>query len=239
MDHSSNSDKFIKLNKLCLSRSGQKILNQVDDVWPAKGVVVLLGANGAGKSSLLDVIAGIKNPDSGDIEHHQSRIKFLMPEPANFYPYLTVNEQLNFVAGLFNKKVDGQKIEAVMDDWQLNQVSHKLTKNLSLGFRQRLSLAQLALSDADILLLDEPMNGMDPEILSVFKTQVMNWKKTKSVVMATHIMHEAQILADWVVVMFQGKIIKSQAYLNQMSFHQIYQDAIDEYHLANKSTGMK
>lgn len=234
MDHSSNTNKFMKLNKLCLTRSGQKILDQIDDVWPSTGVVVLLGANGAGKSTLLDVISGIKNPDSGQVVHHRKQSKFLLPEPASFYPYLTVKEQLNFVIQLSGNQFNNQQLQEVMDVWQLHQVAKKLTKNLSLGFRQRLSLAQLTLSNSDVLLLDEPMNGMDPEILKVFKQQVLAWKKTKSIIMATHIMHEAQILADWVVVMFQGKIISSQAYLGQTDLHQIYQNAIDEHHLTNK-----
>jgi len=234
MNQSLHSAKFMKLNQLCLTRSGQKILDQIDDVWPTTGVVVLLGANGAGKSTLLDIISGVKNADSGQVEHQQERSKFLMPEPASFYPYLTVKEQLEFVTELTGGQFESQQLTEVMDVWQLHQVAHKLTKNLSLGFRQRLSLAQLALSNSDILLLDEPMNGMDPDILSVFKQQVLQWKQTKLIVMATHIMHEAQVLADWVVVMFQGKIIKSQAYQATVDFHHIYQNAIDEYHLANQ-----
>ncbi|WP_162846843.1 ATP-binding cassette domain-containing protein [Marinicella litoralis] len=227
----------MKLNKLCFTRSGQKILDQIEDDWPSTGVVVLLGANGAGKSTLLDVIAGIKKADSGELILQQSHSKFLMPEPAAFYPYLTVKEQLNFIADMFVNVQPDLQVENAMEVWQLHPVADKLTKNLSLGFRQRLSLAQLALSNADILLLDEPMNGMDPEILSVFKEQVLTWKKTKSVIMATHIMHEAQILADWVVVMFQGKIIRSHAYSEEISFHQIYQKAIDDYHLGHAVNG--
>ncbi len=220
----------MKLNQLLLKRSGQIILNDIEDSWPEQGVVVLLGANGAGKSTLLEVISGVKEADSGDVILSSEKKSFLMPEPASFYPYLSVREQLSFVDGLIEKEVKQKKIDEVMGVWQLTQVADKLTKHLSLGFRQRLSLAQLSLSESDILLLDEPMNGMDPEIMSVFKSQISSWKKTKLIIMATHIMHEAQLLADWVVVMYQGQIVRSEPYKNQKGFHEIYQEAIDDHY---------
>jgi ABC-type multidrug transport system ATPase subunit len=71
---------------------------------------------------------------------------------------------------------------------------------------------------------------MDPEVLAVFKQKILQLKTTKGIVMATHIMHEAQELADWVAVMHQGQIISSEAYDNSIPFHQLYQQAIDEHH---------
>jgi ABC-type multidrug transport system ATPase subunit len=196
---------------------------------------VLLGANGAGKSSLLSVLAGISAPDLGVVEMSTSSKAFLMPEPAAFYPQLTVQEQLMFVAGLFDIEGAAQLVDELMSHWQLQAVKKKLTKQLALGYRQRLSLAQLALSDAEVMLLDEPMNGMDPEIMTVFKQQVMQWKINKSLVVATHIMPEAEAMADWVVVMFQGRIIHSAAYHHDISFSEIYQQSIAALSLSSAS----
>ena len=219
-------NEFIKLSKISWSKSGQKILDNLTVDIPSKGVTVLLGANGAGKSTLLSVLAGIRSPDSGTIEMAPLNKTFLMPEPAVFYPNLTVQEQLMFVAGLFDVKPALLQVEKLIIQWQLQTVKLKLTQHLSLGFRQRLSMAQLALTDAGVMLLDEPMNGMDPEVMAVFKNQVMQWKVSKSLVIATHIMHEAEALADWVVVMFRGRVIYSAAYQHDISFSDIYQQAI-------------
>ena len=229
MESSIQTAKQLKLNKLCLARSKQKILHGIDVELPTPGVTVLLGANGAGKSSLLNVLAGISLPDSGQIIRTDLSDSYLMPEPASFYPHLTVLEQLRFVAEQC-QTLDDDWISAVMSAWQLEHEAQKLTSQLSLGYRQRLSLAQLAVSDAEVLLLDEPMNGMDPAIMSLFKEQMHIWQQNKTVVMATHIMHEAQDMADWVVVMHQGHVIQSSAYQHQISFNQLYQNAIKHHH---------
>ncbi len=220
----------MKLNKLHLSRSKQVILQHVSAEFPVPGVVVLLGANGAGKSTLLSVLAGVSQVDSGSIEMGRLNDVFLMPEPAAFYPQLTVTEQLEMVANLNQKNHVDQVVNSAIEHWKLNPVASKLTKHLSLGYRQRLSLAQLMVSEADLLLLDEPMNGMDPEVVAVFKSQINQWKVSKCIVMATHIMHEAQEMADWVVVMHQGRVIHSAPYRNQQDFHDIYQLAIQSDH---------
>jgi len=229
----SNGAKYMKLKQLCLSRSKQMILRNLNAEFPSTGVTVLLGANGAGKSSLLNVIAGVSTLDSGEVEKNDSTSVCLMPEPAVFYPHLTVREQLNFLAELFNNKKDQNLIEVALDVWQLEAVKDKLTQHLSLGYRQRLSLAQLMVSQAGIWLLDEPMNGMDPEVLSVFKMQIQAMKKSKTIIMATHIMHEAQELADWVAVMHNGQIIYSEPYDNAITFHDLYQKAIQTHNHAS------
>ncbi|VAW47334.1 hypothetical protein MNBD_GAMMA02-516, partial [hydrothermal vent metagenome] len=220
---------YMKLKQLCLSRSKQMILHDLNAQLPSTGVTVLLGANGAGKSTLLNVLAGISELDSGTLQLAANTSVCLMPEPAVFYPQLTVVEQLNFVANLFGQNFDPSCIEAALDVWQLQAVKDKLTQHLSLGYRQRLSLAQLTVAAADLWLLDEPMNGMDPEVLSVFKQQIEALKLSKGIIMATHIMHEAQELADWVVVMHQGQIIYSEAYDNGTPFHELYQQSIQDH----------
>lgn len=235
MESTSSYANFMKLNKLCLSRSKQKILHELTVELPPSGVTVLLGANGAGKSTLLSVLAGISQADSGIIALGGVKDVFLMPEPAAFYPQLTVKEQLMFVTKLFHSTDLDNRVAQAIETWKLDDVSNQLTQHLSLGFRQRLSLAQLMVSNAGLLLLDEPMNGMDPELLMTFKAQINHWKKAKSIIMATHIMHEAQELADWVVVMNQGQIIYSAAYTNEGSFHDIYQQAMQAQHAKYES----
>ncbi len=221
-----NEVKRMKLKQLCVIRSGQKLLQNLTLDLPGTGVTVLLGANGAGKSTLLNVMSGISEFDSGEIFDLEQTSVCLMPEPAVFYPQLTVKEQLSYTAHIFDQGKDLEVVESALKLWQLQAVSSQLTQHLSLGYRQRLSLAQMTVSGAVLWLLDEPMNGMDPEVLMTFKQQIKKLKSSKAIIMATHIMHEAQDLADWVVVMHQGRAVFSEAYDNKSQFHDLYQQAI-------------
>ncbi len=227
MEKALNADKQLKLKALSLTRSVQNILTDLTVELPTPGVTVLLGANGAGKSSLLKVLAGIIEPSTGEIEVGGLKTFAYMPEPANFYPNLTVCEQLEFVSTLYNG--NNERVKQAIDTWQLGNQVNKLTKHLSLGYRQRLSLAQLSVADADLLLMDEPMNGMDPVVMQTFKQQIKQWCQTKAVIMATHIMHEAQAMADWVAIMHQGRIIHTTEYNNQ-NLNELYQTAINSHH---------
>lgn len=227
----------MKLNKVCVNRTGQNILKDLNVELPEKGMIAMLGANGAGKSTLLKLMAGLIKCDKGTISHRLNSC-FLMPEPAVFYPYLTVQEQLLFTAQINGVTEAQQRVSQVTKLWQLNQYRNHLTKHLSLGYKQRLSLAQLDLSDAQLLLMDEPMNGMDPEVLQIFKTQIEILKKQKLIVMATHIMQEVQALADWVLVIYQGTVIYSNVYDQGTGFQQIYQSAVDT-HQAKQVNGVQ
>ena len=225
----------MKINQLCLTRTGREILQQVNTDLPDSGVVVLLGANGAGKSSLLEVMAGLLQPDHGEVQGMGSLSRYLLPEPAVFYPYLSVREQLQFVAWQMQR--EAVDLNAVVKRWGLNSMANRLTRQLSLGYRQRLSLAQLDVSDANVLLMDEPMNGMDPQVMDDFQQQVLRWKKDKLIVIATHIMQEIESLADWVVVMHQGHLIESRAHDPQLGFQALYQQAINQWQAASGVPG--
>ncbi|MCX7555202.1 ABC transporter ATP-binding protein [Marinicella sp. S1101] len=223
----------MKLKALCLNRSKHKILSNLSLSLPNPGLTALIGANGAGKSSLLRVLAGLSQASSGSINFAGLRHVFLLPEPASFYPQLTVNEQLSFVADLFGASAN--QVNQAINLWQLDEQHKKLTKHLSLGYRQRLSLAQLTVTDADLLLMDEPMNGMDPAVMDVFQQQINQWRKSKVILMATHIIHEAQAMADWVVVMHQGQVLYSAAYKGE-DLNELYRNLLQDF---NQSSTIK
>ncbi len=166
----------IKINHLSKSYGDQKALDSVSFSIQKGEVVGLLGPNGAGKSTLMKSVTGAIIPDLGEIEVdefsvlHQpletkKRIGFL-PENNPLYYEMYVREYLKFVADIRNEKKE--RIEEVIEKVGLTPESHKKIGQLSKGYKQRVGLAQAILSNPEILILDEPTNGLDPnQILEI------------------------------------------------------------------------
>ncbi len=222
---------FVETKKLTLKKQNQLILDQVNLSLADQSITVLLGANGAGKSTLLRVLSGLYSIDSGVIDWHKKgaspnphRVAYVS-EPAVFYPHLTVEEQLLFHAG--SHKLLPMNAEQALAQWGLSDVAKKKTNHLSLGYRQRLALAQALMQRPRLLLLDEPMNGMDPELMSLFKSEVIKIKQHCCVVMASHLLHMMDDWVDDVVVMAQGRVVSQETKHPDKNLYQMYQECID------------
>jgi len=212
---------IIKVQNLTLRRQGRVLIDDLNVSFPANGLVALLGANGAGKSTLLRVLAGVSKASEGSLYCANELTIGWMPEPARFYRQLSVEEQLLLQADLLALSDPEQAVHKVLTEWRLDAVRNQRTEHLSLGYRQRLSLAQALLAPVDVLLLDEPMNGMDPELMQQFKHFLADFKQHKLVLMATHLMAEVSELTDRVTVMHQGQL------LAQLNDHQKTLSAVD------------
>ena len=157
----------------------QKILDDVSLSLSSPQIVTLLGPNGAGKSTILKSIAADLYCQSGtiqlnNIDTNKQRLEYLaqigyMPEVALIIPELTVYEQLSLIAHTRKINDSEQSIKTVMNKCQLNTVKNKRTHQLSLGYRQRLNLAQALLNEPKLLILDEPLNGLDPHLIIEFR----------------------------------------------------------------------
>ncbi len=234
VDLTENTAPLLHLENVSWQRNGRTLLHEVELLLPDHGLVLFLGANGAGKSSLLKILAGVSQVSTGEIHNQVSAIVGWMPEPARFYDYLTVREHMFLQCDLLALENAEAAVNTLMEQWQLTEVDDYLAKHLSLGYRQRLSLAMALLGQPKILLLDEPMNGMDPSLLQHFKTFLADIKKHTLVLMATHLLAEASDLADHCIVMHQG------ALLNHCSFQQspiagdalltFYHDSLAQWH---------
>jgi len=220
---------IIKIENLTLRRGGRILIDDISVSFPASGLVALLGANGAGKSTLLRVLAGVSKSLDGTIYSPGELAIGWMPEPARFYRQLSVEEQLLLQADLLALSEPQQAVQKVLTEWGLEGVQKQRTDYLSLGFRQRLSLAQALLAPVDVLLLDEPMNGMDPELMQQFKEFLADYKQHKLVIMATHLMAEVSTLTDQVMVMHQGRL------LAQQNYHQQTVTSVDLMHFYQQS----
>lgn len=227
----------IKIDKLSKSYGTQKALDSVSFSIQKGEVVGLLGPNGAGKSTLMKSVTGAIIPDGGDVlidEYSvlknpietKKRIGFL-PENNPLYFEMYVREYLNFVADIRGQKKE--VVEEVIQKVGLTPESHKKIGQLSKGFKQRVGLAQAILSNPEILILDEPTNGLDPNQILEIREVIREIGKSKTVILSTHIMQEVEALCSRVILLNKGKIVadspieefKGQYKSLEDAFHQL------------------
>lgn len=182
-------------------------------------VVGLLGHNGAGKTTIMKMITGFLEPSSGnitidglsieeDLQAIQKRIGYL-PENCPVWPEMTVIDYLVYQAGLHGV-AEGQQQKAVARAIQRTALKEKATqsiKTLSRGYRQRVGVAQAILHDPDIIILDEPTNGLDPTQIRQMRQLISELAKTATVIISTHILQEVEAVCDRVLIMREGKLV--------------------------------
>ena len=154
---------MVSIQHISKSFGSQKVLNDVSLEIPAGQIVGLLGPNGAGKSTLMKILIGLWSADSGTVSA-PSRIGYL-PENNPLYEEMYVTEYLQFMAKMTNDKCQMTNVDALIDKVGLTPERHKHIRELSKGYRQRVGLAQALLGDPELLILDEPTTGLDPNQL--------------------------------------------------------------------------
>ncbi len=193
------------------------------------GVLGLLGANGAGKSTLIKMLTGSLTPNSGDAEINgfsivkervsaQAQIGYL-PEAVNGFEGLYVLEFLRFVAnakGFFKDAADFE-INRIIEVLTLEEVLTSQLGRLSKGWRQRAWLAQAVLGDPPVLFLDEPTDGLDPIQKSAIRAILKRMGRSKTIVMSTHILEEAELLCQDLAIMRHGQIADAGPIKNFLS----------------------
>lgn len=227
----------ILISSLTKSYGNQKALDSVSFSIKKGEVVGLLGPNGAGKSTLMKSVTGAILPDSGEIKidefsvlnqpiETKKRIGFL-PENNPLYYEMYVREYLKFVADIRTEKKE--RIEEVIEKVGLTPESHKKIGQLSKGYKQRVGLAQAILSNPEILILDEPTNGLDPNQILEIREVIREIGKSKTVILSTHIMQEVEALCSRVILLNKGEVVsdgpieefKGQYKSLEDAFHQL------------------
>ncbi|NMH87174.1 gliding motility-associated ABC transporter ATP-binding subunit GldA [Flavivirga algicola] len=193
----------------------QKALSQVSFKVNKPEIVGFLGPNGAGKSTMMKILTTYINPTEGaakvnghDIKEHtqlvQQSVGYL-PEHNPLYLDMFVKEYLNFNANIY--KVSKQRINDVIELTGLTPEVHKKIGQLSKGYRQRVGLANALLHDPDVLILDEPTTGLDPNQLVDIRNLIKTIGETKTVFLSTHIMQEVEAMCDRVIIINKGEIV--------------------------------
>lgn len=176
--------------------------------------VGLLGPNGSGKSTLIDLLMGLRKPGHGRVSHAADKPLNIawVPQEYAFYPELTCHENLSFFAGML--PVSGseakRRIESATSSCLLHEFAHRRARHCSGGVRRRLNLAIALLQRPDVLLLDEPTVGIDPQSRSFLLEQVKDLVRCGTAVLyTTHYMEEASFICDNILLLDHGRVLAS------------------------------
>ncbi len=193
----------------------QKALNNVSFKIEKPEIVGFLGPNGAGKSTMMKILTTYIDPTSGSAKVNENDIALnkpqvqqsvgYLPEHNPLYLDMYVREYLAFNASIY--KVPKQRIEDVIELTGLNPEVHKKIGQLSKGYRQRVGLANALLHNPDVLILDEPTTGLDPNQLVDIRNLIKDMGKSKTVFLSTHIMQEVEAMCDRVIIINKGNIV--------------------------------
>lgn len=195
-------------------------VNQLNLTIETGAVFGLLGPNGSGKSTTLGMILGVTNPTSGSYNwfgekgnhKHRKRIGAILEKP-NFYPNFSAAKNLEVVCKI--KEIGPDRIDELLATVGLYERKNDTFKTFSLGMKQRLAIASALLADPDILILDEPTNGLDPKGISEIRQLIIDIAKSgKTIILASHLLDEVQKVCTEFAILKQG--------------HKIYQGKVED-----------
>jgi ABC-2 type transport system ATP-binding protein len=186
-----------------------------------KGQIIgLLGPNGAGKTTTMSIITGVFAADEGEVlfdgERMTSENEIALKEKIGFlseanplYPEMLVKEYLEYMAGLrgLDKSQTRDAIKKVIKETGIEERLYQPIEELSKGYKQRVGLAQAILHEPDLLILDEPTEGLDPNQRVMIRDLIANLGKERTVMISTHVLSEVQAMCDHVVILNEGKVI--------------------------------
>lgn len=182
-------------------------------------VVGFLGPNGAGKTTTMNMITGFIEPTEGqiiingyDISKKANKAKKqigYMPEGVPLYTELTAKEFVNYMAELKGVKSKERKemVQKILEETGLKEVQNKLIRNLSRGYKQRVSMAGALVGNPDVIILDEPTVGLDPKQITEIRTLIKELGKKHTVILSSHILSEVSQICERVIIINNGKII--------------------------------
>jgi ABC-2 type transport system ATP-binding protein len=203
----------------------QVAVNSINFSIQSGEILGFLGPNGAGKSTTMKILAGFINSSSGEASVQdividpnsiacKQKIGYL-PEHNPLYLEMFVIEYLSFVGSLYGLKNDflKKRINEVIEMVGLGAEKHKKIEQLSKGYRQRVGLAQAIIHDPEVLILDEPTTGLDPNQLVEIRNLIKEIGKSKTIILSTHIMQEVEAVCDRVIIINKGNIVADDTLL--------------------------
>jgi ABC-2 type transport system ATP-binding protein len=207
----------IEVSNLTKIYGQQKAIDNISFKIDKAEIVGFLGPNGAGKSTTMKIITGFLEADNGDAFvsglnvqsdklETKKRIGYL-PEGNPLYYEMYMREYLEFIANVHQVKNIKQRIEEVIALTGLSIESKKKIGQLSKGYKQRVGLAAALIHDPEVLILDEPTNGLDPNQIVEIRDVIKNLGKNKTVLFSSHILQEVEAICDRVIIINKGSIV--------------------------------
>ena len=205
--------QVLKVDNLSLAYGKQEILRSISFSIKKGEIVGLLGPNGAGKSSIIKILAGLVFPKTGKLYFEDKNLEsfselrnycgYLIESPS-FYPFLSAAQNLNLVKKI--NKCDSN-IDNLLEKVGLKEVGNKRVKFFSTGMKQRLAIAQSILRDPEILILDEPFNGLDPNgFQELVNLLIVLNKNGTTIIVSSHLLNDLEQFADSFILMHHGNI---------------------------------
>lgn len=229
----------LEISNLTKKFGEQTALNNINIEIKKNEIIGLLGPNGAGKSTLMKSVVGVIKIDEGkiifdgkDITENEvfskKNIGFL-PENNPLYQEMYVKEYLQFVANIHG--ISNEKVEEIINLVGITPEKNKKISQLSKGYKQRVGLAQAILHEPNLLILDEPTNGLDPNQIVEIRNVVKEIGKEKTVILSTHIMQEVEALCSRVILIHNGNIVQDTDIANFKGKFQNLEEAFSNYTL--------
>jgi ABC-2 type transport system ATP-binding protein len=207
---------ILKVDKVSKEYPGRVAVSNISFDVGHGSIHGFLGPNGAGKSTTMKMIAGLLPYSSGKITLFDQEVASanndlknklgLLPENPPLYLDMTVEKYLQFIAQLHQVKQVGERVEQVMEELSLQDVSKRIIGNLSKGYKQRVGLAQAIVYDAPFLMLDEPTNGLDPQTVVELRDFIKKLSINKTILFSSHVLSEVEQLCDHITIIHKGCI---------------------------------
>ena len=213
------SDSILRVDSLSHRYSVQWAVRDISFEIPRRGIYGLLGSNGAGKSTTMNIICGVLRPTEGEVWvkgidmgrrpiEAKRHIGFL-PQKPPLYEDLTVEEYLRHAADVRDMEVRdrGGAVDEVLDVCGLSHFRKRLLKNLSGGYQQRVGIAQAIIHKPELVVFDEPTNGLDPNQIVEIRHLIKSIAEERTVILSTHILSEVQAACDAILMIEQGRLV--------------------------------
>ena len=212
---------LITTNELCKQYGHKLVINHVNMHIPEHSIYGFVGENGSGKTTIMRLLTGLAEPTSGtftlfgienkDYRIHETRRQLsAIVEATSLVPTLTARDNLRFAELYLGISLTDEERNELLEKVHLEDVGNKRVKNFSLGMRQRLGIAMALMNKPDLMLLDEPMNGLDPEGINELRELLieLNQKDGITVLISSHILSELEKIASYYGFISKGQIIE-------------------------------
>lgn len=208
---------MIEISNITKIFGNQTALDDVSFTIETGSIVGFLGPNGAGKSTLMKIITGLISPTSGkvlvngiDVTENTAEVHKIigyLPENNPLYYDMYVKEYLQFTANIYNIGSAKKAVEEVIERTGLEAESHKKIGTLSKGYKQRVGIAQAIIHNPQVLILDEPTTGLDPNQIIEIRNLIVDLGRDKTIMLSTHIMQEVQAICNHIAVLDHGRLV--------------------------------